>query len=185
MCPERALLSPYVDSELDLRRAQRVEAHVAGCESCRQRLRAYQRVSHALLESQEPDVHAAGGRVWRRLELVLPVARRPASFWTRGVQVTAPVAVAAMVGVTLLITSVALWARINDTRSGLANLDAAGGSRVAGPAAIEPWPSRGAIVIELPAEPQFLQLGAPAILREAELAQVAGLELAPGDSGSR
>ena len=185
MCPERALLSPYVDSELDQRKARWVEAHVAGCESCRQRLRAYQRVSHALLESHEPDVHAAGDRVWRRLDLVLQAARRQASFWTRGVQVTAPVAVAAMVGVTLLITSVALWARINDTRSGLANLDAAGVSRVAGSAAIEPWPTRGAIVIQLPAESQFLQLGTPAILREAELSQVAGLELAPGDAASR
>ena len=88
-------------------------------------------------------------------------------------------------GVTLLITSVALWARINDTRSELANLDAAGVSRVAGPAEIEPWPTQGAIVIQLPAESQFLQLGTPAILREAELAQVAGLELAPGDAESR
>lgn len=185
MCPERALLSPYVDSELDPRKARRVEAHVAACESCRQRLRAYQRVSHALLESNEPDVHAAGDRVWRRLDLALQATRRQASFWTRGVQVSAPVAVAAMVGVTLLITSVALWARINDTRNGLANLDASGVSRVTGPAAVEPWPARGAIVIQLPAESQFLQLGTPAILREAELAQVAGLELTPGDAASR
>ncbi len=185
MCPERALLSPYVDGELDLRKAQRVEAHVAGCDSCRLRLRAYQRVSHALLESHEPDVHAAGDRVWRRLDLALQAARRQASFWTRGIRVTAPVAVAAMVGVTLLITSVALWARISDTRSGLANLDAAGVSRASAPAEIEPWPTQGAIVIQLPAESQFLQLGTPAILREAELAQVAGLELAPGDAESR
>jgi len=184
MCPERALLSPYVDGELDLRRAQRVEAHVAGCDSCRRHLRGYQRISHALLESHEPDVNAAGDRVWRRLDLVLQAARRQASFWTRGVQVSAPVAVAAMVGVTLLITSVALWARINDTRSELPNLDAAVVSRGAGVAGIEPWPAQGAIVIQLPAESQFLQLGTPAILREAELAQVAGLDLA-GDAESR
>lgn len=185
MCPERALLSPYVDSELDPRNARRVEAHVAGCDGCRRRLRAYQRVSHALLESHEPDVHAARDRVWRRLDLVLQTARRQASFWTQGVQVTAPVAVAAMVGITLLITSVALWARINDTRSDLAGIEAAGVSRVTDAAAIEPWPTRGEIVIQLPDESQFLQLGTPAILREAELAQVAGLELAPGDAESR
>ena len=185
MCPERTLLSPYVDGELDLRKAQRVEAHVAGCDRCRQRLRAYQRVSHALLESQEPDVHAAGDRVWRRLDLVLQDARRRASFWTRGVQVTAPVAVAVMVVVTLLITSVALWARLDDTGSELANLDATGVSRADGAAGLEQWPTQGAIVIQLPAEPQFLQFGAPAILREAELAQVAGLELVPGDAEPR
>ena len=90
-----------------------------------------------------------------------------------------------MVGITLLITSVALWARINDTRSDLADIDAAGVSRVTDAAAIEPWPTRGEIVIQLPAESQFLQLGTPAILREAELAQVAGLELAPGDAERR
>lgn len=185
MCPERALLSPYVDSELDSRKAQRVEAHVAGCDRCRRHLRAYQRVSHALLESDEPDVSAAGDRVWRRLDLVRQTALRQASFWTRGVQVTAPVAVAAMVGVTLLITSVALWARINDTRNELAGLDAAGVSRTTGAAGIEPWPAQGEIVIQLPAESQFLQLGTPAILREAELAQVAGLEVTPGDAEPR
>ena len=185
MCPERALLSVYVDSELDLRKAQRVETHVAGCDSCRRHLRAYQRVSHALLESHEPDVNAAGDRVWRRLDLVLQSVRRQASFWTRGVQVTAPVAVAAMAGVTLLITSVALWARINDTRSELADLDAAGVSRATGLVEIEPWPAQGAIVIQLPAESQFLQLGTPAILREAELAQVAGLDVAAGDAEPR
>ena len=75
MCPERALLSVYVDSELDLRKAQRVETHVAACDSCRRHLRAYQRVSHALLESHEPDVNAAGDRVWRRLDLVLQSVR--------------------------------------------------------------------------------------------------------------
>lgn len=175
MCPERALLSPYVDNEVDARRAQRIETHVAQCRACRRRLRAYQRVSHTLLESREPDIAASADRVWRRLDLARRAAWRQASFWTRGVRVSAPVAVAAMVGVTLLITSVALWARIGDSRSELANLAAGGAHRAAGVA--EPRPPQGAIVIRLPAESQFLQLGRPAILREAELAA--------GDAGPR
>lgn len=167
MCPERALLSPYVDHEVEARAAQRIEAHVAQCRACRRRLRAYQRVSHALLESGEPDVAAAADRVWRRLDLARQAAWRQASFWTRGVRVSAPAAVAAMVGVTLLITTVALWARIGDSRSELANL-AGGVDRAAGLAEARPAPAE--IVIRLPAESQFLQLGQPAILREAELA---------------
>lgn len=168
MCPERALLSPYVDNEVDAPTARRIEAHVAECGGCRRRLRAYQRVCHALLESREPDVHAAGDRVWRRLELARRAALRRPSFWTRGVQVPAPAAVAAVVGVTLLITTVALWARIGDSAPAAARL-----------AAPEPRPA-AAIVIQLPAESQFLQLGRPAILREAELEQAAE-SAAPGD----
>lgn len=173
MCPERALLSPYVDNEVDAPAARRVEAHVAGCGPCRRRLRAYQRVCNALLESREPDVLAAGDRVWRRLDLARQAVRRRASFWTRGVRVSAPAAVAALVGVTLLITSVALWARINDARGEAANLTAAGEQRAAS----------GAIVIRLPEEPQFFQLGQPAILREAEVAQGAGVTPAAGAAG--
>ena len=185
MCPERVLLSPYVDNELDPRKVRRVEVHVEGCDTCRRHLRAYQRTSHALLESHEPDVNAAGDRVWRRLDLARQAARRRASFWTRGVQVSAPVAVAAMVGVTLLITTVALWARINDSRGELANLGARAIHGASSLVEAEQWPERGAIVIQLPAESQFLQLGTPAILREAELAQVAELDLTTGDAGLR
>ena len=185
MCPERVLLSPYVDNELEVRKAHRVEAHVAECTTCHRRLRAYQRVSRALLESHEPDVNAAGDRVWRRLDLARQAARRQASFWTRGVQVSAPVAVAALVGVTLLITTVALWARINDSRSQSANLGPTAVSRSASLVETEPWPAQGAIVIQLPAESQFLQLGTPAILREAELPQFAELDLTTGAATPR
>ena len=165
MCPEHTLLSTYVDNEVDAPTARGVEAHVAECGACRRRLRAYQRVCNALLESREPDVLAAGARVWRRLDLARQAVRRRASFWTRGVRVPAPAAAAALLGAALLITSVALWARINDSRGAAADhaAAAAGAARAA----------QGAIVIRLPEEPQFLQLGQPAILREAELAQEA------------
>ena len=111
MCPERALLSPYVDNEIGPAGARRVELHVAECRSCREQLRAYQTVSHALLESREPDVSAAGDRIWRRLDTMRGALRGQASFWTRGVRVPAPVAVALMAGVTLFLTSVAMWSR--------------------------------------------------------------------------
>lgn len=162
MCPEHSILSTYVDNEVDAPTARGVEVHVAECGACRRRLRAYQRVCNALLESREPDVLAAGDRVWRRLDLARQAVRRRASFWTRGVRVPAPAAAAALLGAALLITSVALWARINDSRGEAAD-QAAGAARAA----------QGAIVIRLPEEPQFLQLGQPAILREAELAQEA------------
>jgi anti-sigma factor RsiW len=173
MCPDGALLSSYVDHEIDPGAARRVEHHIAECRSCREQLRAYQTVSHALLESHEPDVSAAGDRIWRRLDMMRSALRRKASFWTRGVRVPAPVAVALATVVTLVITSVAMWARVNDTRFEVPALAAAAVgtaavSAVSGAGQPATWLEQGAIVIQLPDEPQFIQRGKPAILRETE-----------------
>ena len=173
MCPESSLLSSYVDNEIAPDDARRVERHVDECRACRELLRAYQAVSHTLLESREPDVSAAGDRIWRRLDSVRGVLRRQASFWTRGVRLPAPVAVALMAGVTLIITSVAIWARVNDPRLELpafvaATAGSATVSAVASGARPVQWLEQGAIVIQLPDEPQFIQRGKPTILREAE-----------------
>ena len=173
MCPESSLLSSYVDNEIGAAEARCVERHVAECRPCREQLRAYQTVSHALLESREPDVSAAGDRIWRRLDMVGSALRRQASFWTRGVRVPAPVAVALMAGVTLIITSVAMWARVNDT---LPVFDSAAERAPVGAIAVaaQPvsWLEQGAIVIQLPTESQFTQRGMPTILREAEFSEV-------------
>ena len=75
MCPESTLLSSYVDNEVDPGSARLVERHVRECHACRELLRAYQRVSHTLLESREPDVSAAGDRIWRRLDSVRSALR--------------------------------------------------------------------------------------------------------------
>ena len=173
MCPESALLCSYVDNELGPDSARSVERHVAECRSCREQLRAYQTVSHALLESHEPDVLAAGDRIWRRLDMVGSALRRQASFWTHGVRVSAPMAVALLAGVTLIITSVAMWARAgdeSDVRLDLPAFGAAVAGRSAVTAVAQPmqWLEQGAIVIQLPDEPQFIQRGKPTILREAE-----------------
>ena len=172
MCPEEALLSSYVDNEIGPAGARRVERHVAECRACREQLRSYQAVSHTLLESHEPDVSAAGDRIWRRLDTMSSALRRKASFWTRGVRVPAALAVALVTGVALFITSVAMWARVNDTRFEVPALAAAGTAAVGAVAgAVQPvsWLEQGAIVIQLPDEPQFIQRGKPTILREAEL----------------
>ena len=186
MCPESTLLSSYVDNEVDPGSARLVERHVRECHACRELLRAYQRVSHTLLESREPDVSAAGDRIWRRLDSVRSALRRQASFWTRGVRVPAPVAVALMAGVTLIVTSVAMWTRVNDARLELPVFGAASVSTapdstapisavnaVATGAQPVRWLEQGAIVIQLPEEPQFIQRGKPTILREAEFSAAA------------
>ena len=178
MCPERALLSLYVDNEIDPGGASRVERHVAECRACREQLRAYQTVSHALLESHEPDVSAAGDRIWRRLDTVRGALRRQASFWTRGVRVPAPLAVALMAGVTLILTSVAMWTRGSDSRLEPPAFGTAAAGAIAAGAQPVQWLEQGAIVIQLPDEPQFIQRGMPTILREAELAEASALPAA-------
>ena len=50
MCPDDPVLSSFHDHELPPGSAERIEAHLAGCEHCRTRLRRFQSVSHRLIE---------------------------------------------------------------------------------------------------------------------------------------
>lgn len=173
MCTEQQHLSAFLDNELAPRHAQQIESHVRDCPGCLADVRAYQVVSRTLLESREPDVNAAHGLIWRRLELVRAAVVRQASFWSGVVRVPAPLAAAAVAAIALLATSAALWARLGDGRSELGTLTSnysvvqleptfAG----LGPLAVR---NERTIAFELPAESQLLPFGSPAILLEAEL----------------
>ena len=88
-------------------------------------------------------------------------------------RVPAPVAAAAVVVIALLATSAALWARFGDSRAELVPLASNSSVMQLAPtfAGLGPLtvPTDNTIVIELPADSQFLQFGSPAILREEEL----------------
>lgn len=67
MCPDDLLLSRFLDHALPVSRSEWVEYHVDSCEDCRARLRRYQRISHRLLECDEPDVEEVAMRIWSRV----------------------------------------------------------------------------------------------------------------------
>jgi anti-sigma factor RsiW len=77
-----ALLEAYHDGELHGRRRKDVEAHLAGCESCRAELRSLQAISALLRESPAPRRLTPPDRFAAQVNLRLPAApEQPA--WQR------------------------------------------------------------------------------------------------------
>ena len=106
MCPDDPVLSSFHDHELPPGSAERIEAHLAGCEHCRTRLRRFQSVSHRLIECEEPDVEEAAIRVWRRLD-----AQAPASAGRRRGSLRLPIAAASAALAVAFVFTLALGDR--------------------------------------------------------------------------
>ena len=164
MCPDDPVLSSFHDHELPPGSAERIEAHLAGCEHCRTRLRRFQSVSHRLIECEEPDVEEAAIRVWRRLD-----AQAPASAGRRRGSLRLPIAAASAALAVAFVFTLALgdrppalhgWGR--DALSRLAAVPAD---------AVAPYGAERAVVMELtlPSTSEFQLFGAPKILHEFEL----------------
>jgi hypothetical protein len=114
MCPDRQILSVYLDQELPSPWKEKLEDHLAACPLCRDRLAQYQRAS-AFLGNSEPTALAAettplaaagstldtvGERVWQNITLRHGGAhseffRDKPVIWRRSVPVPFPIAVAA------------------------------------------------------------------------------------------
>ena len=88
MCPERGILSAYLDAEIEEPWIGRVEAHLADCASCRFALETLRSIRARVLSEEEPDLVDAMVRVrnaiatrapfavrrWRLLSIPLPLA---------------------------------------------------------------------------------------------------------------
>lgn len=85
MCPDRQLLSVYLDNELPSPWREKLEAHLESCVECQSSLNRYRSWSDASNSAVlfAESVEAAKARVWRKLsalnatELALPLWRRP------------------------------------------------------------------------------------------------------------
>jgi hypothetical protein len=122
MCPDRQLISVYLDGELPSPWKEKMESHLAGCPRCGRLLESYRHLS--LSEPAPAHDNALAGareRVWHKLEKLGAGQAEPAEerggrlkrgfparrgLWGRSVQVPLPAAVAAV----LLILAALLWA---------------------------------------------------------------------------
>ncbi|MDR0602190.1 MAG: hypothetical protein LBG42_07375 [Treponema sp.] len=114
MCPDREIISVYMDGELPSPWKEKLEGHFSLCETCRKRLADYRRLSAAIARETAPAlteeaVKAAGERVMERLSRRRPAAvpRRP-SVWRRTITIPLPAAAAAAV---LLAILALVWRR--------------------------------------------------------------------------
>ena len=122
MCPDRQILSLYVDNELPSPWKEKLEAHLFTCEQCKSNLAQYHSLNAVLEEDKIEISPELKNRVWdkvaqqrpeglydfslgRRIEFT-PVKRRNA-FWNRSVSLPFP-AVAAAAAAFIIITFLAI-----------------------------------------------------------------------------
>ncbi|MDR2101975.1 MAG: zf-HC2 domain-containing protein [Treponema sp.] len=114
MCPDRQILSVYIDGELPSPWKEKMEAHLRSCAVCREQLEGYRRLSRAFGNDAagifEPVPGSAGEeareRIWRKLAGPEGERRRAAlKFRYRTLAIPLPAAAAAAVVFVLLLTA--------------------------------------------------------------------------------
>jgi hypothetical protein len=106
MCPDRQILSVYLDGELPAPWKEEMEAHLDRCAGCRSKLEQYQRLS-AFMTGTPEDFSAARERVWLELGKAASghlVRRRGARFWRQSVAIPLPAVIAAAALLALTFT---------------------------------------------------------------------------------
>jgi hypothetical protein len=103
MCPDRQILSVYLDGELPSPWKEKMEAHLAECPQCREQLETFALISRRLEGTNGPGgVIPAQERVWLKLSEAesagrhrpLPVRQGLPALWRRTVSLPLPAAAA-------------------------------------------------------------------------------------------
>ncbi|MDR2900970.1 MAG: hypothetical protein LBV20_05580 [Treponema sp.] len=100
MCPDRQILSVYLDKELPSPWKEKMEAHVSSCMKCQAVLKQYQAAS-SLTNLEQDDflssrLDSAKDRVWEQLSVINFEKKKPAfSQWNHSLSLPLPAAIAA------------------------------------------------------------------------------------------
>ena len=104
MCPDRQVISLYLDGELPSPWKEKMEAHLEDCSECRATLAGYGSLGKYQDSLNEENILSAQERVWKKLispELVKPLNHTYTfprqGIWNRSITVPLPVAAAAAV----------------------------------------------------------------------------------------
>jgi negative regulator of sigma E activity len=204
MCPDRELLSAYVDGEVPSPWRERIAEHLASCPDCAAVAEGYSALGEAI-RSEAPSGEAeALARVRARLEARLAgadagpsaAASRPA-LWTRSVRLPLPVAAAAALVVLAAggaATTLALGQRRGSPAfAAVAAPGAIATSAISSPAAqptsmdellryLDAHDAQVTITMNLPTGTRFDDSGEPVIIRASQEAPGAAY-LVPSSSG--
>jgi hypothetical protein len=98
MCPDRQILSVYLDGELPSPWKEEMDAHLRRCPECRAKLEQYRRLS-AFIADDRRDLSAERERVWLKLGTAVGGRSHGNSgrgrFWRQSVAVPLPALIAA------------------------------------------------------------------------------------------
>ena len=179
MCPDKQILSSFVDGELAGRWETVIEKHVFNCSRCREIVDRYHAIDKQLASLTTPNLSQSKSRVWQLLvaareELILSTP----PFWRRRISVPVPALAAAFTLV--LVLGFALF--FNLYRNGLSTMkittEPSGLTevQVAAPiqdmerllAALESQTGNTEVLIQLPEDSEFLVFSEPVLLKAAD-----------------
>jgi hypothetical protein len=106
MCPDRQIISLYLDGELPSPWDGKMEAHLESCDECRSALAGYRRIKNYLLSDKEKALAEAQERVWQKLTapgLVASQKPRKERIWNQNISLPFPAAAAAALVFVILI----------------------------------------------------------------------------------
>jgi anti-sigma factor RsiW len=119
MCPDRELLSAWLDGEVPSPWRETIDAHLHGCARCAGLVQGYKELSASLLAAAEGHEDEAKAKVLARIHASAP---RNRFFWTRRVSLPLPAAAAAAIALGALAFALALsGARTAELRMAMQN----------------------------------------------------------------
>lgn len=101
MCPDRQLISLYVDGELPSPWKEKLESHLSSCSPCSEAAETYKGMSADLRKVPVEGLEEARARVWNVVSRRLTVERAPAP-WRRSLVLPIPAAIAAVLVVAIV-----------------------------------------------------------------------------------
>jgi anti-sigma factor RsiW len=178
MCPDREILSAWLDGEIETPWDRALEEHVSSCPDCRARLERLEAVRRSMLEAPVPDWRPAMERVRSSLVSRGLAQEKTAPVWRRRIALPVPLAAAAVVLVMVLASALAV--SVVRSRYGMVRITRQGSSgteiRIAAPVSdlasllrsVDKDTGSLEDVITLPKDVQLVPVGEPRMGKEAE-----------------
>ena len=183
MCPDRQIISLYVDRELPSPWDEKMETHLKSCEKCRSALARYRNIANYLEDDAEKTLTEAQERVWQKITAPsLVIYKEPRkTIWSRNITLPLPAAAAAMVFIAVLafVGVKALYQPAVNTAI-LSDQAAAGGIGLNDTGMVNIQDMAGVLqylssqdngdfmVIRLPESRTFTRIGEPALINAAD-----------------
>jgi len=169
-CPDRQMLSVYLDGELPSPWKEKLESHVLDCPLCAGRIKAYKSISQGNATGEETTVNEAGERVWQRLNVSRSgkMFPRRRTIWRRSVSLPIPAAALLIAGLAFAflflrtpdaasinhISETEFDVPVQDIESVIEYLIGRGGSEM--------------LILRLPESQSFVSNGEPAVVMAAD-----------------
>ena len=135
MCPDRELLSAWVDGEVSSPWRESLERHFEACPSCSAHVRKLQALHSAFAADADAIALAAGSARTRIYDGIILGASARVPFWTRRLSIPVPVAAAAALGFSIVAMALAMaGARNSELRMAVQSAVAPAAVASSGPA---------------------------------------------------